>query len=466
MKQWIRGTNAIVRAIAVIGIFILLTVFLHQAKGLQWDLTANKKFTLSEQTATMLKGLDQEINILAFTNSDMDYYNRQIRELLQEYGKRNAKISFKEVDPKKQPALATQYQVAQYGTFILEHGDKKRTLTLNDVFTLSEDQKTLSFSGEEKFTQAIMGLTSGESKKAYFLTGHGELTTSDVAAFTAGLAGENYTVSDLNLARDSKIPEDADALFILSPQQDLSADEAKVVQDYIQGKGKLMISLGLAAKMDTWTNWDATLAKLGVKNTHALAISSKESLGSDPLTIIPEYSYHEITSKLSAEDRLTILPAALVLQKEEEGSGNFTLTPLLTTNSSSYGKTNLDELLAKQVTEGDLAEEAGDLKGPLELAYAVANADGTPKAIVIGNGIFLQDQYFAEQGNKDFTLNSAAWLQGEEAGVTIRPREEVQMQQVYLTARQTNMIFILTVVAIPLLLLVAGGWIWWRRWRG
>jgi len=465
VKQWIRGTHAIVRSIAVIGIFILLTVFLHQAKGLQWDLTANKKFTLSEQTVTMLKGLDQEVNILAFTNSDMDYYNRQIRELLQEYGKRNAKLSFMEVDPKKQPALATQYQIAQYGTFVLEQGDKKRTLTLNDVFTLSEDQKTLSFSGEEKFTQAIMGLTSGESKKAYFLTGHGELTTSDVAAFAAGLAGENYTVSDLNLARDSKIPEDADALFILSPQQDLSAAEAKVVQDYIQAKGKLIISLGLAAKMDTWTNWDATLAMLGVKNTHALAISNKESLSSDPLTIIPEYSYHEITSKLADEDRLTILPAALVLQKAEGDSG-FTLSALLTTDSSSYGKTNLDELLSKEVTQGDLAEAEGDLKGPLELAYAVADAEGKPKAIVIGNGIFLQDQYFAEQGNKDFTLNSAAWLQGEEAGLTIRPREEVQMQQVYLTARQSNVIFILTVVAIPLLFLLAGGWIWWRRRRG
>ncbi|MCL6458637.1 MAG: GldG family protein [Gorillibacterium sp.] len=465
MKKWIRGTNAIVRIAAVIGIFILLTVFLHTVKGFQWDLTASKKFTLADQTITVLKDLDKDVHVIAFTNSSMEYYNRQISDLLQEYGKRNGKLTFKEVDPKKQPSLATQYKVEQYGTIVFESGDKSKTLTFDDVFSTDADQTTLSFTGEEKFTQAIMGLTSDAVKKAYFLTGHGELTTSDVPAFMAGLTSENYTVSDLNLTRDAKIPEDAAELFVLSPQQDLSDAEAKLVQDYAKGDGKLVFSIGLAEKMDTWKNWDATLALLGVKNTHALAVSNKESLSTDPLTIIPEYGTHDITTKLADQDRLTILPAALVLQKDETQT-DYTLSTLLETTASSYAKTNLNELLSKEVTTNDLTKAEGDLEGPLDLAYAIADKEGKPKAIVIGNGIFLQDQYFAEQGNKDFTLNSTAWLQGEQSSLTIRPREEAQMQQVFLTTGQTNYIFIATIVVIPALFLIVGGVIWWRRRRG
>ena len=45
MNKWIRGTNATVLSIAAIGIFILLTIFLHSLKGFQVDLTKNKNFT-------------------------------------------------------------------------------------------------------------------------------------------------------------------------------------------------------------------------------------------------------------------------------------------------------------------------------------------------------------------------------------------------------------------------------------
>ncbi|MGO4271439.1 ABC transporter, partial [Paenibacillus sp. TAF58] len=69
MNKWIRGTNATVLSIAVIGIFIILTIFLHSLKGFQVDLTKNKSFTLSEQTVATLKNLNQDIHIVAFTNS-------------------------------------------------------------------------------------------------------------------------------------------------------------------------------------------------------------------------------------------------------------------------------------------------------------------------------------------------------------------------------------------------------------
>ncbi|WP_058300422.1 GldG family protein [Gorillibacterium timonense] len=465
MKKWIRGTNAVVLSAAVIGIFILLTVFLHSAKGLQWDLTATKKFTLSDQTTTVVKNLKQEVNVIAFTSSSQEYYNRQVSDLLTDYKRLNKKVSFQEVDPKKQPTLAEQYGITQYGTVIFEVGDKKKTVLYNDIFGYGSDQSTYNFSGEEKFTQAIMSLTSGTAHKAYFLTGHGEQTVSNAASFASALESENYTLADLNLVKDGKIPEDAEALFILSPQQDLSDSEAKLVEDYLLGKGKLFFTLGLSDQMDSWKNWDTVLAQVGVKNTKALAVETNSSLSSDPLTIIPEYSYHEITDKLESANRVTIMPASIGLTSEI-GSTGYTADELLATTSDGYGKTNLAELLKKQLTQKDIEKAKGDLEGPLALAYAIKDKDSKPKAVVVGNGMFVEDQYLSEQGNKDFALNSVGWLHEDQSSLTIRPREEAQMQQVYLTPRQNNTIFIVTIIVIPALFLLAGGLVWWRRRRG
>ncbi|MEO3947340.1 Gldg family protein [Gorillibacterium sp. CAU 1737] len=465
MKKWIRGTNAIVLSAAVIGIFILLTVFLHSAKGLQWDLTATKKFTLSDQTTTVLKNLDQKVNVIAFTNSSQEYYNRQVSDLLTDYSRQNKKITFQEVDPKKKPALAEQYEISQYGTVVFEVGDKKKVVLYNDLFGYGSDQTTYNFTGEEKFTQAIMSLTSNSSHKGYFLTGHGEQTVSNASSFVSALESENYTVADLNLVKDGKIPDDAETLFILSPQQDLSAAEAKLVEAYVKGNGKLFVTLGLSAEMDGWKNWDAILAQVGVKNTKALAVEKNSSLSSDPLTIIPDYTTHEITEKLQSADRVTVMPASIGLQSDV-GSTGFSVSELLGTTSSGYAKTNLSELLTKQLTQSDIEKSTGDIEGPVALAYAVQDKDSKPKAIVVGNGLFVDNQYLSEQANKDFALNSIGWLHEEKSSLTIRPREEAQMQQVYLTSRQSNTIFVTTIIVIPALFLLAGGLVWWRRRKG
>lgn len=465
MKKWIKGTNAVVLSAAVIGIFILLTVFLHSASGLQWDLTKTKQFTLSDQTVTVLNKLDQKVNVIAFTNPSQEYYNRQVSDLLTDYKRHNGKISFQEVDPKKKPTLAEQYSITQYGTIVFEVGDKKKTVLYSDLFGYGSDQTTYNFTGEEKFTQAIMSLTSGTAHKAYFVTGHGEQTVANAASFVTALESENYTLADLNLFKEGKVPADAEALFVLSPQQDLTAEEAKLIEDYTKANGKLFFALGLSEQMGNWKNWDAVLAGVGVKNTKALAVEANSSLSSDPLTIIPDYSYHDITDKLKEASRITVMPGSIALSAEA-GSTGYTVDELLATTDAGYGKTNLAELLKKQLTQKDIEKAKGDLEGPLALAYAIKDKDGKPKAVVVGNGLFVEDQYLSEQANKDFALNSVGWLHEEKSSLTIRPREEAQMQQVYLTAKQNNTIFIVTIIVIPALFLLAGGLVWWRRRRG
>lgn len=467
MKTWIRGTNAAVFSIAIVGIFIVLTVFLSSIKGLQWDWTESKKFTLADQTLMVLDELQEPLHIVSFTSQD-PYIDRQVADLLREYEKQNSLISFEEINPVQQPSMAQKYQVTQLGTIVFDKGDKTSSLSSYELFGYGSTETTYSFSGEQRFTQTIRNLTSGEIRPLYVLTGHGEFTSSELPAFRQSLEGEGYEVRDLNLLREGAIPEDAETILVLSPQTDLSEEEAGLLQPFLEAGGRLLMTIDLMPDMDQWTEWDALLAGYGIINEQALVVERSQTLIQDPLAIVPEYGVHDIVSKLRQEDRIAILPAAMVLSSgaASEESGESYVTALLSSSSQAHGKKELGAIWSGTMALEDLEPEEGDMSGPLHLAYAVEDEEGEPQAIVIGNGVFLQDQMLAQQGNRDFILNSVGWLHGQDNELTIRPREEALLQQVYINRQQGNMIFTITVIVLPAAFLVMGAIVWWRRKKG
>ncbi|NEW08799.1 GldG family protein [Paenibacillus sp. SYP-B3998] len=462
MNKWIRGTNATVLSIAVIGIFIILTIFLHSLKGFQLDLTKNKSFTLSEQTVTTLKNLNQDIHIIAFTNSGAgsDFITRQVTDMAAEYKKQSGKITYDEYDMLKQPSMAKQYGVDQSGTLIFELGDKKKNVNFAELFNGQQDG-SYTFTGEEKFTQAITSLTSTEKHTVYLLSGHQEYPQNAMTILTSSLISSNYVVKDLNLYREGKIPDDAQMLLLLGPQNDLNDKEAELINTYLKDKGKIYIALGFNKDMATkWKNIDSIMKTFGIQDQHAVAIEPKQTSLYDPLTIIPEYGSHEITNKLASNNLITMLSLAVSLNADES-AGEWTKSVLLTTSDKAYGETDIN-LLAQSKTKQD----AADVKGPLNLGYAIQNKDNKPKAVILGGSTFVLDEDIQNQGNKDFALNSIGWLQEQKDQVTIRPRQGDAFQQALITPSQANTIFIITIVFFPLLFLVIGGMIWWRRRRG
>jgi hypothetical protein len=463
MNKWIRGTNAVVLSVAVIGIFLILTIFLHSVKGFQVDLTKNKSFTLSDQTVNTLNQLDKNVHITVFTNSGVDpFITRQVTDIIEEYKKRSGKITVDEYDMLQQPSKAKQYGVDQNGTVIFESGDQKKSVNFYDVFIPGQQQDgSYQFSGEEKFTQALLSLNSKEKHSVYVLSGHQEIPLNQMTLLKSSLEGANFVVNELNLYREGKIPDDAQMLLLLGPQTDLNDKETELINAYLKDKGKIYISLGFNKDMATnWKNIDAIMIGFGVKDQHAVAIEPKQTSLFDPLTIIPVYGAHEITQKLSEYNLLTMMSLAVTLNAEA-ASGDWTATSLLNTTDKAYGETDINTLMQSQTKQ-----DPTDIKGPLHLGYAVQNKDNKPKAVILGATTFLMDQEIQNQGNKDFALNSIGWLQEQKDQMTIRPRQGDAFQQALMTPGKANTIFYTTVILFPLLFLLIGGFIWWRRRRG
>jgi len=146
-----------------------------------------------------------------------------------------------------------------------------------------------------------------------------------------------------------------------------------------------------------------------------------------------------------------------------------TVEKLLESNPRSWAETG-DLKGAIQFDEGK------DLKGPVSLAVAVTKSlagvmdeQGKEKTaakqvrmVVVGDSDFASNAYFAAQGNGNLFMNMANWLAADEDLVSIRPKDP-QDKRVQLSAGQQRIIFYSSVVALPLLILVAGVTVWLRR---
>ena len=111
-------------------------------------------------------------------------------------------------------------------------------------------------------------------------------------------------------------------------------------------------------------------------------------------------------------------------------------------------------------------------KGPVPIAVVV-NADlkqmnsgkkeGTARLAVFGSVEFAQNREMeGTYYNRDLLMNTVGWLVGQSDLVSIRPRG-VRASRVQFTADQGTVIFYLSVLLIPELLLIAGIAVWWRR---
>src|SRR5213594_450462 len=106
------GTLAATSVAVVLGILVAIN-YIGAKQNKRWDLTANKQFSLSDQSRNVLTKLDSPMQIMVFVQeSEFTRYQDKMKE----YEYTSKKVSTEYIDPDKKRALATQNQVTQYGT--------------------------------------------------------------------------------------------------------------------------------------------------------------------------------------------------------------------------------------------------------------------------------------------------------------------------------------------------------------
>jgi ABC-type uncharacterized transport system involved in gliding motility auxiliary subunit len=123
---------------AVIGA-LALTYGLLDRRALRWDFTANREFTLSDQTQNILKGLSQEVSVVAFfrMGGDLDdiFIRRRTDDILKEYAARSPRLTYRLIDPDREIAAALQHQITLDGTVVfVGPGNRRKEVYKSHLF--------------------------------------------------------------------------------------------------------------------------------------------------------------------------------------------------------------------------------------------------------------------------------------------------------------------------------------------
>jgi len=241
------------------------------------------------------------------------------------------------------------------------------------------------------------------------------------------------------------------------------------LNDYLKHGGR-MIAMYRPQRPDNPIDEDAMVklaGEWGVKVGNDIVVDQVVRLFEGPALglnpIVQNYGEHPITKDFKQR---TVFPMSRSLTAEPNLKPGLTVTPIASTSDTSWAEVDLDTLFRQQKAE----LSAKDTRGPIVVAMAVdgnleqlgLGGKGDARIVVYGSAEFADNQNVTTFFNRDFFVNSADWLTGEENSISIRPRS-IRASRFRLTEGQFSIVFAFAVLLLPELLLIAGIVVWWER---
>jgi gliding motility-associatede transport system auxiliary component len=452
------GANAAVYSLAFIGVLVAVN-YLAVRYHRQFDLTAQNAFSLSPQSIKVIESLKQPVKLYGFVEGGRSQVGQA---LFEEFAYQSPLVTYQLVDPTRHPELAERYKVTVINTTHIQYGGEGGTGT------------NVSDMSEQAITNGILKVTKTLQKTVCFLTGEGEDEPDDTNAaagmgqFKEALQGESYKIEKVNLLTEAKVPEDCAVMVVAGPTRPLVPHMIDALNDYLKGGGRALVMLK-PPQPDQSVD-QAALVKLvqewGVKAGNNVVVDQLVRLYAGPALglnpVVNTYAPHPITSSF---DKQTVFPMVRTVDPVDPPTAGLEVTPIAKTSESSWAETDIEGIFKRQTAKFD----GNDVKGPVVVADAIdANLDalrfgkGEARLVVLGDTDIANNQYLGNFFNRDFIMNCVDWLAGESNSITIRPRV-LRASRFNLTVQEFDVVFVLSVLLLPELLLMIGFAVWWER---
>lgn len=441
--------TAVVIAAAVV---VNLIVSELPSKYTQIDLTSAQLSVLTEQSEELLDSLTEDITIYyVVQDSNRD---TNVSRLLERYAGASGHIKLVEKDPVRYPKFTEQYTDTSLteNSVIIECGEQSRVINYEDMYESEFDYEyysyeTTGFDAEGQITSAIAALSSGNLPKVYMLTGHNEMTVG--TSLQSSIEKENVETAELNLISEERVPEDADAVMILSPQQDLTDAETQKLFHYLKTGGRAVIVTDYTDV--EMPNLESVLEYYGMEKAEGVVLESDNG----HYVQVPYYLLPEVESTEVSED----LTGSYVLLAAAQG-----LTVSDDTGDVSLG-TVLDEL---EIADDAAEEEAGMEE---ETDAAESSSEGETETAETRVAVFTSSSLLDESanqmvsgGNYRLFVNTVSWLCGNETTVSI-PVKNISAEYLTVPAASASFWSIVTIGIIPAGFLLTGLYTWLKRRR-
>ena len=484
-RRMVIGANVLVQIVAVLAVVIMVN-WLASRHYVRFDWTKAGYYKLAEKTKQVVASLKDPVNVIVFLppSDHRDYVEKilnDVRNLLKEfqfYGKEKLHVEY--VDPQRDLARAQQlvkeYNLDSPDVIIFASRGHHKYVRLDEMVDLDAgnpelgENRVKAFKGEGLFLSAIQTVTEEESPKVYFLTGHGERDPEEFdqregySELARYIKRDNILVQKWNLLENQALPTDASAIVIAGPHQAFTPTELNALEQYLKGKGRLLIlldphkSTGLEAFLKNWgvqVDDDLAMRQAGVLlGTQMLDVNA----------VAADYAAHPITAKLG--DTNTEFPYARSVRHLPQPEGGTTDVPQVTELAKAapayWGETDPD-------TEHATFNPAKDISGPLPLAVAVETSKphgvdvdiGVTRMVVVGTSRFVDNSGLGG-GNLDFFMNSLNWLLQREQLMAVSPKlpDEFRLD---MSPNQQRAVYMLVVGGLPVLVAIIGIMVWLSR---
>ena len=455
-SQWIKARQTEYAAYAAAYILVVIAAvvvanILADRYHKSYDATANKRYSLSEQTAKIVKGLKQDAVITYFNQSTRF---RDGKDLLDQYANLSRKVQVKYVDPDKDPELAREAGIRSFGTAVVQIGAKK------------EEAKSMT---EEGITGAFIRDLKSNTRTVCFASGSGEHQLDDsnregLSRFKELLAKDSYESKSVDLLSKAEVPGDCTTLVVAGPTKNYEQPEVDAIKKYVESGGRGFFMLDPPLKLghdeigdnDALTNllqgWGVTLDRDLILDLNPLG----QIAGLGPqVALVTRYASQPIVDQLSGT--ATGFPLARSL--EIKNTDKTDVQKLFDSSSTSLATSNLSSPAVD-------VNDPKNKKGPLTLAaagtYNTGKENSQGRFVVVGSSTWAANRFIDFNGNNDLASNAVNWLSSDEDLISIRPKPP-EDRRVTMTGRQLMWVRAVSQFVLPFAVVIVGVSVWWKR---
>ncbi len=471
-------------ATLVIGCLVLVNVIGVKVFG-RADLTADKQYTLSRATKSVLSSLKDPLTVRAYFTADLPAEQssnaRYVKDLLDEYyNAASGNFRYEFIDPaasetdadkeKKKDikhdifgravreATSVEQELQSLGIppvqvrvneadkievkraymgLALFYGDKK------EVIPVVKDTTELEYD----LTLLIRKLSREKTPKIALIGGHDGYTAQGGIGRAWQLLGQNYELVTVDLTQHKEIPADVDAALVAGPMTPFGDEEKRALDAFIMsGKSAAFLLDTIRPELQTLESRAAEhglgdlLASYGVDILPGLVLDAECAMINVAqqrgfMRIMQPVSYPFIATPraLDAEHPLTrgignvSFPFMSALAATADPGEGVKVASIVRSSPRSWiqeAPFNLDPMqrwTADMVKEEGIKNLVMSASGPLK-SYANEGLMATnARVLVAGGATFMTDQ-FLSPGNEALLLNLVDWLVLDEALLEVRTR--------------------------------------------
>jgi hypothetical protein len=477
------GVNLIIQ----IGLLLFLAImvnYLGFEHYRRWDLSRDKKYALSDKTKRFLETIKGKVRITVFF-SPSNPIGQDVQGLLTEYQyAAKSHIDVENIDPERNLSRAKElfdkYKVVtDESLVILDYDNRNKTVKASEMAELDqgnpmmgEQPKITAFKGEQAITSAMIDLVEGKKNALGYVLGHKEPPIAEgtqLSLVKTVIENENIKFQELNLFEVPEIPADLKTIVIVGPQYDLSDREMKLLRDFWEKQGRILLLLDPTAKTPKLY---AFLNELGVKvNDDRLMAMVKTGIQelARVRDVIGRFLPESPITKRLADVRGIFVggTSSLTLEQGRVRAANVRLQTLIQAEKGYWAETDYNST-DEELLQAHAQQNPGT---PLFIGATVekgGSADervqtNSARMVVVTNSMFIQDTAITQdQQALDFVSGAVNWLLSREQMIGIAPKVPKTVT-FSLDEKALSNLRWLILVLLPLVPALLGVGVWWRR---